>query len=47
MFKNGMGNYVYPGKDGRILPSLRLENLRDGVEDYEYLVLLKKLSQTS
>ena len=40
-FKNGMGNYVYPGKDGRILPSLRLENLRDGIEDYEYLMLLK------
>jgi Glycoside hydrolase 123, catalytic domain/Concanavalin A-like lectin/glucanases superfamily/Glycoside hydrolase 123 N-terminal domain len=47
MFKNGMGNYVYPGKDGRILPSLRLENLRDGVEDYEYLVLLKKLAASS
>lgn len=41
--KNGMGNYVYPGKNGRILPSLRLENLRDGVEDYEYLMILKKL----
>lgn len=44
-FKNGMGNYVYPGKDGRILPSLRLENLRDGVEDYEYLVMLKNLTE--
>lgn len=43
-FKNGMGNYVYPGKDGRILPSLRLENLRDGIEDYEYLVMLKELT---
>jgi len=41
-YKNGMGNYVYPGKDGRILPSLRLENLRDGIEDYEYLTMLKK-----
>jgi len=41
-FKNGMGNYVYPGRDGRILPSLRLENLRDGIEDYEYLMILKK-----
>jgi glycosyl hydrolase family 123/concanavalin A-like lectin/glucanase superfamily protein len=41
-YKNGMGNYVYPGKDGRILPSLRFENLRDGIEDYEYLMLLKK-----
>ena len=43
-YKNGMGNYVYPGKNGRILPSLRLENLRDGVEDYEYLMILKKLA---
>jgi hypothetical protein len=43
-FSNGMGNYVYPGKDGRILPSLRLENLRDGIEDYEYLVMLKELT---
>ena len=46
-YKNGMGNYVYPGKDGRILSSLRLENLRDGVEDYEYLVMLKKLVENS
>jgi hypothetical protein len=43
-YKNGMGNLVYPGLDGRILPSLRLENLRDGIEDYEYLTLLKKLT---
>jgi glycosyl hydrolase family 123/concanavalin A-like lectin/glucanase superfamily protein len=42
-FKNGMGNFVYPGKNGKMLPSLRLENLRDGIEDYEYLTLLKKL----
>ena len=39
--KNGMGNLVYPGPDGRIYPSLRLENLRDGVADYEYLTMLK------
>jgi len=39
--KNGMGNFVYPGPDGRLLPSLRLENLRDGVEDYDYLCLLR------
>ncbi|MCF6311627.1 MAG: DUF4091 domain-containing protein [Verrucomicrobiales bacterium] len=47
VYKNGMGNYVYPGKNGRILPSLRLENLRDGIEDYEYLVMLKKLALAS
>ena len=42
-YKNGMGNLVYPGRNGKLLPSLRLENLRDGLEDYEYLVMLKKL----
>ena len=42
-YKNGMGNFVYPGKNGQLLPSLRLENLRDGIEDYEYLMILKKL----
>lgn len=40
--RNGMGNFIYPGPEGRMLPSLRLENLRDGIEDYEYLTLLKK-----
>jgi len=40
-YRNGMGNFVYPGPDGRMLPSLRLENLRDGLEDYEYLCLLR------
>lgn len=40
--KNGMGNFIYPGPDGKLLPSLRLENLRDGLEDYEYLKELEK-----
>lgn len=40
--KNGMGNFVYPGKDGELLPSLRLENLRDGIEDYEYIAILQR-----
>jgi len=39
--KNGMGNLVYPGRDGVLCASLRLENLRDGLEDYEYLVALR------
>jgi len=43
--RNGMGNFVYPGKDGKLLPSLRLENLRDGLEDYEYLKELGKAVQ--
>ena len=41
MFRsNGDGTLVYPGPDGA-LPTIRLKFLRDGLEDYEYLVLLK------
>ena len=40
-YKNGMGNLIYPGKEGRLHSSLRLENLRDGLEDYEYLHALR------
>jgi len=36
---NGDGNLIYPGP-GRPLSSIRLENIRDGLEDYEYLHLL-------
>ena len=39
--KNGMGNLVYPGRNGTLHASLRLENLRDGLEDYEYMVTLR------
>ncbi|WP_337747890.1 glycoside hydrolase domain-containing protein [Victivallis vadensis] len=39
---NGMGNLVYPGPGGIIRPSLRLENLRDGIEDYELYKLLEQ-----
>ncbi len=42
-WRNGMGNFLYPAPDGDIYPSLRLENLRDGLEDYEYLVMLRAL----
>ncbi len=42
MFRsNGDGTLIYPGPEGA-LPSIRLKFLRDGLEDYEYLVLLKK-----
>jgi len=37
---NGDGYMVYPGKNGP-LPSIRLECLMDGIEDFEYLNLLK------
>jgi len=40
---NGDGYLTYPGPDGKILSSVRLENLRDGFEDYEYLKLLASL----
>ena len=49
---NGDGRFFYPpnrhpGNDSRKyfegpVPSIRLEILRDGIEDYEYLLLLKK-----
>jgi len=40
---NGDGCLLYPGPDGAILSSIRLEALRDGFEDYEYLVILRGL----
>ena len=38
---NGDGQLIYPGPAGKPLPSIRLENLRDGIEDYEYFWLLR------
>jgi len=40
---NGDGLLVYPGKNMTPLPSIRLEVIRDGIEDFEYLALLEKL----
>ena len=40
--QNGNGSIMYPGSDGPV-DSIRLEALRDGVEDYEYLYTLKQL----
>lgn len=40
---NGDGMMLYPGKDLKPLPSIRLEIIRDGIEDYEYFVVLDKL----
>lgn len=37
---DGEGNLIYPGPD-RPLSSIRLENARDGFEDYEYFWVLK------
>ncbi|MDO4575113.1 MAG: DUF4091 domain-containing protein [Planctomycetia bacterium] len=38
----GDGILFYPGTDEKPLDSIRLENLRDGLEDYEYLVRFAK-----
>ena len=42
----GEGMLVYPaetvGIDG-VVPSMRLKWIRDGVEDYEYIQILKRL----
>ena len=41
---NGEGALFYPGEDAGIegpIASIRLKNLRDGMEDYEYFVLLE------
>jgi len=40
---DGVGALVLPGPTGPI-PTLRLENIRDGLEDYDYLVLLRDLA---
>ena len=37
----GDGILLYPGKE-HVLPSIRLANIRDGEEDYEYLVLAEE-----
>jgi hypothetical protein len=39
---NGDGYFVYPWPDGNLVSSVRLEGLRDGAEDLEYFVLLRK-----
>jgi len=37
----GSANYIYPGKTGPV-DSLRWEMTREGLEDYDYLVMLEK-----
>ncbi len=54
---NGDGRLFYPENrnvnsdkkkySGEPVPSIRLENLRDGVEDYEYLIMLRDLATKS
>ena len=42
--QNGNGLLYYPGPEGP-MASIRLEVLRDGLEDYEYLYLLKVIAE--
>jgi hypothetical protein len=42
---NGDGMLMYPGPEGHPLSSVRLVNLRDGLEDYETLWLLRQRIQ--
>ena len=39
---NGDGSLFCPGPDGRPLPTIRLENFRDGIEDYAYVKVLEE-----
>jgi hypothetical protein len=42
---NGEGALIYPGKDAGFeapVPTIRLKNIREGMEDYEYFALLEK-----
>jgi len=39
--QNGNGSLYYPAPDGPV-PSIRLEVLRDGLDDYDYLETLKQ-----
>ncbi len=40
----GNGFLVYPGPEGPV-DSIRWENIRDGIEDYDYLVLLRERTE--
>lgn len=44
---HGDGLLMYPGPDGQPFSSLRFESLRDGIEDYEYLVLLAEQAKNN
>jgi hypothetical protein len=42
---NGDGLLIYPHPDGSLLSTIRLEAIRDGFEDYDYLCLLHDAAQ--
>ena len=35
---------IYPGKDGEIIPTLQLETMRQGIDDFRYLVTVDELA---
>ena|GEM_PF-5458883 len=41
LYPPGDGYMMYPGPNGQPWSSVRMENFRDGMEDYEYFTLLK------
>lgn len=41
--RNGEVGRIYPGPDATPLPSVRLENMRDGIEDYDYFWMLNDI----
>ena len=43
-YVDGGGSIFCPGPTGPV-PTIRLENIRDGIEDYEYLTLLKSITR--
>lgn len=44
---HGDGLLIYPGPGGTPFSSLRLEALRDGIEDYEYLYMLSEKAKNN
>ncbi len=44
---NGDGLLIWPGPDATPYPSIRLEIIRDGIEDYEYMAILKGCIQSA
>ena len=40
---NGDGDLIYPGPGGKPISSIRLECIRDGIEDYDYFCILNDL----
>ncbi|MCF6238780.1 MAG: DUF4091 domain-containing protein, partial [Candidatus Marinimicrobia bacterium] len=40
---NGCGSLTYPGPDSSPLSSIRLENYRDGLDDYAYIIILDEI----